>query len=999
LFVIPQVKKLRGVSMNRWSRRDVLKSGMAIPATTFLEGTAMMTLAQSVSAQTKPVPATVRERLSLDFGWRFHFGDASDSTKDFGFSNGRTREFQKTGNFLPAAALAFDDSDWKPIDLPHDWAISLPFQNDPALTSKGSYPIGRAYPKNSVGWYRLVFEIPETDKGKRISVEFDGVYREALFVVNGYYIGQHKGGYDAFSFDVTDFLILGTPNVFLVRVDATMSDGWFYEGAGIYRHVWLTKTAPVSVKKLGTLVRSELQPGKATLQIRTEVENHANRLQHVRVISTIVDPSGKLVAKATSPLASIPDEDEQTFEQQVNLADPSLWSLEERHLYKLVTQIEANGEVTDRSETRFGIRSLRFDADQGFSLNGKPVKVKGTCNHQDHAGLGVALPDAAQYFRIRKLQEMGCNGYRSSHNPPTTELLDACDELGMLVIDETRMMSSNPEGISQFADLVRRDRNHPSVFMWSMGNEERESTTEIGLHILTAMKKVATRLDGSRPVTVAPPPLGVGLGQGGLTVCDVMGYNYADPQVEQYHKAHPKIPVIGTENVSAVATRGIYKIDAAKGFIGSYDPYTTTGRASAEGWWRFVNSRPWVSGGFVWTGFDYRGEPSPYQWPNISSQYGVIDTCGFPKDTFYYFQAWWTAKPVLHVFPHWNWQGLEGQEIAVWVYSNLDHVELLHNGQSLGSKQVARDSHVAWNVKYAPGTIEARGFKNGQQVMVTRRETVGRAAKLSLVPDRTELTANGVDLAFFTVEVQDAEGRVLPTTDNEITFHVSGSGKLIGTGNGDPTSHESDIGSTRKAFSGLCMGIVQAGNTAGAIKVEVTSPGLSSATANVALNPAAQSPRIAPWERTVPSGSGVTGLWRPTSPTGQNGPDPLQLAVSGQMVFTLLQNGNGVGGTVEAPAGGGPFGASGGGAIENGRVEGSNISFRAGTTTYTGTFDGERIELRRSTPPRPGVNNPGTGEAGSRPVIGPLPDGTDPSLGGGFGQAQQQTIILRRAQR
>ena len=301
---------------------------------------------------------------------------------------------------------------------------------------------------------------------------------------------------------------------------------------------------------------------------------------------------------------------------------------------------------------------MKFDAEKGFFLNGKSVKLKGTCNHQDHAGLGAALPDAVQYYRIRKLQEMGCNSLRTSHNPPTPELLDACDELGMLVFDETRMMSSNPEGLSQFENLVRRDRNHPSVFMWSMGNEEGQANTEKGLHILTAMKAVATEYDGSRPVSIAPIRA---IGVGGLVECDVMGYNYMDPGAEAYHKAHPDKPVIGTETVSAVGTRGIYITDPDKGYVGSYDPYTTTGRASAEGWWSFCNARPWLAGGFVWTGFDYRGEPSPNEWPNISSQYGIIDTCGFPKDSFYYYQSWWTTKPVLHLFPHWNWPGMEGQ--------------------------------------------------------------------------------------------------------------------------------------------------------------------------------------------------------------------------------------------------------------------------------------------------------------------------------------------------
>ena len=351
-----------------------------------------------------------------------------------------------------------------------------------------------------------------------------------------------------------------------------------------------------------------------------------------------------------------------------------------------------------------------------------------------------------------------------------------------------------------------------------------------------------------------------------------MGYNYADPQAEAWHKNNPKIAIIGTENVSAVGTRGQYVTDRAKGTVSSYDPYTTTGRASAEGWWRFVSARPYISGGFVWTGFDYRGEPSPYQWPNISSQYGVIDTCGFPKDTFYYYQSWWTNKPVLHVFPHWNWPGLEGQEIAVWVHSNLDRVELFHNGQSLGAKDMQKDQHLAWIVKYAPGTIEARGYKDGRQVMTAKRETTGPAAKLVLRPDRTEISADGEDVAICTVEVQDAQGRVVPVTENDVTFKVTGPGEVIGTGNGDPTNHEPDPGPNRKAFAGLCMAIVQSTKTAGTLKVEATSPGLTAATATITSKAVKLRPQVAVWEREVPTGAGITGLWRPAD-RGRRGAD------------------------------------------------------------------------------------------------------------------------------
>ena len=864
--------------MKAFSRRDVLKSSLLVPAAaaTAQGMTTIDAAMQAAGEAAGPLSAgetahpasamsgSLRERLLVDFGWRFHFGDASDATKDFGFGSGRSGNFQKTGGFLAPSSLAFDDSDWKPVDLPHDWAIELPFQNDPALLSKGFYPLGRDYPTTSVGWYRRIFELPATDAGKRLTIEFDGAYRETMVAFNGFYLGHHSGGYDPFSFDVTDFANPGGRNVLLVRVDATESDGWFYEGAGIYRHVWLVKTNPVHVRQWGTFVASEIKSGSAALSIRTEVNNHGQAAANARVVSTVLDSKGDAVGKAVTATVSIPASSDQTYEQKITVSQPQLWSLEERNLYTLQTEVRAAGDVVDRYETRFGIRDIKIDAERGLLLNGNPVKVKGTCNHQDHAGLGAALPDAVQYYRIRKLQEMGCNSLRTSHNPPTPELLDACDELGMLVFDETRMMSSNPEGLGQFENLVRRDRNRPSVFMWSMGNEEATANTEKGLLILTAMKALAERHDGSRPVSIAPTGA---IGTGGLVVCDVIGYNYMDPGAEAYHKAHPDKPVIGTETVSAVGTRGIYVTDYEKGYVGSYDPYTTTGRASAEGWWRFCDARPWLAGGFVWTGFDYRGEPSPNGWPNISSQYGIIDTCGFPKDTYYYYKSWWTAEPVLHLFPHWNWPGMEGKSIAVWVHSNLDKVELFLNGQSLGMKEMKKDSHLAWDVTYAPGTIEARGYKGERLAMTAKRETTGAATTLAISADRSEISADGEDVAMFAVEVRDAQGRVVPITDNLVKFNVAGAGKLIGVGNGDPTDQESDKGTSRKAFSGLSMAIVQSQKTAGSITVEASSPGLTSASATIAAKSVTLRPQMAAWEREVPKGPGVTGLWRP----GQEG--------------------------------------------------------------------------------------------------------------------------------
>ena len=987
--------------MKNISRRDVLKASLLAPSVAAMaqvigpinSAAAVVSevsgLAGAPTSLASPTPGAGRERLLLDFGWRFHPGHAADPARDFGYGSASTGNFQKTGNFMHVASMSFDDSDWRGVDLPHDWAVELPFKNDPDLASKGFHPLGRNYPETSVGWYRRIFELPAEDSGKRITIEFDGAYREATVVFNGFYIGRHSGGYDSFSFDVSDFTNPGHPNVLLVRVDATESDGWFYEGAGLYRHVWLVKTSPVHVKRWGTFVRSEIRRNLAKLSVLTEVDNHGNTSCNVRVVSTIVDPSGSAVANDVTAFATIGVGDQRDYTQQIVVNGFRLWSLEERNLYKLLTEVQVDGSTVDRYETPFGIRSIQFDAERGFFLNGAPVKLKGTCNHQDHAGVGVALPDAVQCYRISKLQEMGCNALRTSHNPPTPELLDACDQAGMLVFDETRMMSSNPEGLQQFENLVRRDRNHPSVFLWSLGNEESQASTPRGVLILTAMKAVATRHDGSRPVSIAPL---MAIGTGGLAVGDVVGYNYMDPPAEAFHKAHPDKPVMGTENVSAVGTRGIYITDKTKGFVNSYDTYNTSGRASAEGWWNFCNARPWLSGGFVWTGFDYRGEPSPNGWPNIGSQYGILDTCGFPKDSFFYYQSWWTNKPLLHLFPHWNWPGYEGREIAAWVYSNLDRVELIHNGQSLGTKDVKKDSHVAWNVKYAPGFIEARGWKDGKQVLTTRRDTTGPAAKLVLRPDRDSLAADGEDVAMFTVEVQDAKGRAVPITDNLVTFRVTGPAKLIGVGNGDPTDQSPDKAASRRAFASYCMAIVQAEKTPGTITVEATSSGLTTATASVSSKQIPLRPQVGGWKRPIPKGAGITGLWKSVS---ESGPDFLAMLLGSPQLFTLTQEGGKLTGIVEGP--GGFFGGSDLPApVADGIVQGDHVTFKSGINSFEGTIHEDQIELQRF------VNLPFGMPAlpkqdPNRPAIGPAPDGSDPSIDFSGLAGSSLSVVLRRS--
>ena len=915
-------------SSNTWTRRSFLKTSLAAPAAAAISGRptfvaqgaapANQQSTSDVSGGTSP-----RTRELLDFGWRFHLGDACDAEKDFGFGAGGFGTFSKAGGLVRAARPNFDDSSWKAVDLPHDWAVDLPFVNDPVLVARGSHPLGRKYPATSIGWYRRVFELPADAAGKRIWLEFDGIYRDAMLVFNGHYMGVNFSGYAPSSYDVTDFANLGGKNVILVRVDATLSDGWFYEGAGIYRHAWLTRTNPLHVPQWGTVVRSDVEVEKATLSILTEVANDAAAATDCRVVSTILDPEGRVAGKTATPRVSMAGWTSHTHQQQLAVSQPALWSLESPALYKLITEVEAGGRLTDRYETTFGIRSIQFDADKGFLLNGNPVKIKGTCNHQDHAGVGSALPDRIQYYRIEKLKEMGSNGYRTSHNPPTPELLDACDRLGMLVMDETRMMSSAPEGLSQLDRLIRRDRNHPCVVIWSLANEEPEQGSTRAARIMTTMKRLAKRLDPTRPVTAA---MNGDWGKGISAVVDVQGFNYHNDGIDAFHRQFPRQPSVGTETASTVSTRGIYTNDKDKGYVSAYDLNYPPWASTAEAWWKVYDERPFVSGGFAWTGFDYRGEPTPYEWPCINSHFGIMDTCGFPKDNYFYYQAWWGAKPVLHLFPHWNWEGREGQEIEVWVHSNLERVELYLNGQSLGSLEMARDLHLQWKVKYAPGTLEARGFRDGRHALTARRETTGRATQLVLKPDRATISADGEDVSLIAAEVQDQQGRVVPVADNEVTFKVSG-GRLIGVGNGDPSCHESDKGDKRSAFNGLCMAIVQATRQPGDLVVDASSPGLTPASVTIHCQAAALRPAVAEVHREPPpAGPGIIGTWE------SQGGDEM-----GTATFVFENRHDRVGGYVESD-----FGEE---TITDVEVEQDRVSFTAGPARFSGEMKGDQMTL------------------------------------------------------
>ena len=799
------------------------------------------------ASEPKSAPAaSPREQLLLDFGWKFALGDAASAEGDFGY--GRDLLFAKAGESGGAVAPGFDDSAWRSLDLPHDWAVELGFVEvkDSNVEAHGFKPIGRRFPQTTVGWYRKSFLIPKSDEGRRLAVKFDGVFRDCQVWLNGHFLGRNLSGYSEFILDITDYAEYGGRNTLVVRADAGLYEGWFYEGAGIYRHVWLQKYDPVHIPEYGLFVRAEAGPEEAQVLVDTRVFNQSLAEARAELWTTVLDDQGRTVAEAgPEPLRLGPDISAEVA-QKLPVLHPRLWSLETPNLYRLVSEVRSEGQVVDRRETEFGIRSIVFDKDKGFFLNGRPVRIQGVCCHQDHAGVGSALPDALQNYRIARLKDMGCNAYRSSHNPPTTELLQACDRLGMLVMDENRLMGSSPEMMGQWETLILRDRNHPSVIIWSIGNEEfAVQDTPVGRRLAQSLKQRQRELDPSRLCTYAGNN-----GQnyaGANEVADVRGFNYHLEAVDPYRAEHPDQVLWGTETASTVCTRGVYANDVEKGYVADYDLNHPPWGSTAESWWSLFAARPWLLGGFVWTGFDYRGEPTPYGWPCINSHFGIMDMCGFPKNNFYYYQAWWTDRDVLHISPHWNWKGREGRTIDVWCQSNCDAVELFLNGRSLGRKTMPRWSHLEWRVTYEPGVLSAKGWKGGK-MLTAEVGTTDEPAGLRLEPDRTSIRADGEDLAVVNVWAADAKGREVPTADVLVQFEVADGGRIIGVGNGDPSSHEPDKflegGWQRRLFNGRAQVIVQAGRQAGPIRLRASADGIKPAEVVITAAPAAPRPKV-----------------------------------------------------------------------------------------------------------------------------------------------------------
>ena len=775
-----------------------------------------------------------RETIRLSEGWKFALGNASDPAKDFGCGTEYFNYLTKANSIHNEGPYVqkFDDSGWQEVNIPHDWVTTLPYAKE-ASHSHGYKTVGYKYPETSVGWYRKVITIPSEDLGKHISLRFDGIFRNAQVWFNGFYMGTEPSGYATQVYDVTEYVNYGGDNLICVRADATLEEGWFYEGAGIYRDAWLEKRAAVGVTPFGTFVYAKLKAPytKAIIHVKTEVSNSSLLATDYIVEQRLLDADGHEVSYTeTKESQHLKAKDTKTTHQMMNIDKPHLWSTDDPYLYRMETTVKVDGKTTDVYTTTFGIRDIAFDADKGFLLNGQQLKLKGVNMHQDHAGVGSAIPDALQAWRIKQLKKFGCNAYRSSHNPMTPAMLDICDREGILVIDENRLTGINTEHQRLLENMIKRDRNHPSVILWSDGNEEwgMENTVQ-GTRIAAAMREYTKLLDPTRPSTIA--------NAGGVEMIkglDVVGFNYIlQNDVDNRKKANPTWKIVGTEETTGCGTRGVYFKDASQsGRMPSMnleaDQDGTENRI--ERGWKFYAERPWGAGLFYWTGFDYRGEPNPLSYPATDSEFGILDYCGFWKDEAWYLKSWWTDEPTLHIFPHWNLQGHEGEEIDLWAYSNCDEVELTVNGKKHGRQKMPKNGHLKWKAVYKPGKVVAVGYKNGKRIMTQTIETTKPASKIVLKSDRQSISADGRDVAVITVEIQDSKGRTVPDACQMLNFSLTGDGRILGAGNGDPSYLGEDHPKEKDcrefsipAFNGLAQIILQSGRTPSDMTLTVMS--------------------------------------------------------------------------------------------------------------------------------------------------------------------------------
>ena len=783
-------------------------------------------------------------KASFDDGWSFSRGDISD-----------------------AQSPHFSGGAWTTVDLPHDWSIAGPWSKDESSGSGGGYvPTG-------IGWYRKFFHLPGVAADRRVAVLFDGVYQRSDVWINGHHLGMRPYGYISFSYDVTPHLRFGGErNLIAVRVDNSLQpNSRWYSGSGMYRHAWLVITNPLHIAQWGTVIRTpEIAPERAAVEISTRVCNELDRPAPCVLTTAILDGSGKTVQTDTAQ-AEIPAGGEHVFQQRLFVANPELWSLASPRLYAARQTLSQQGADVDGESTPFGIRDIRFEADRGFLLNGEHVKLNGVCLHGDGGAVGTAVPERIWERRLALLKEMGCNAIRCSHNPPAPEFLDLCDTMGFLVMDEAfdewrEAKSQTPQygyhkyfdewAVRDISDMIARDRNHPSIVLWSAGNEVPDQVVPEGPETLRKLLGILHAEDKTRPVTTACDQIAAepraALPEF-LALLDVVGYNYVDrwrDRREKYYGIdrhdYPQRRVIGTESVALSGVRGAYGAGAD---IPDYGQRAFNTRIEVEQLQKFVQTWDYVSGDFFWTGIDYLGEAV---WPARSSSAGVLDTCGFPKDGYYFYQSQWTSAPVLHLFPHWNWRGQEGEVITVICYTNCETVELFLNGKSLGVRgycfprpgmerrygnyprrakelQTTADLHLSWDVPYRAGVLKAVGRKDGQVVKTAEVSTTGDPAAIRLTADRTRIGTGRGDVSHVTVEVVDQEGRTVPTAGNQIAFAIEGPGRILGLDNGRPDSHESFQGSQREAFNGMALVLLQSNGRSGTIRLSASATSLAGA--------------------------------------------------------------------------------------------------------------------------------------------------------------------------
>jgi len=765
----------------------------------------------------------------------------------------------------------FSDSSWRTLDLPHDWSIEGEFKEDAAAGGTGAYlPTGW-------GWYRKQFLLPAATKGKRVSLHFDGVYQRSEVWINGVSLGMRPYGFISFSYDLTPYLNPpGKPNQIAVRVDNSLQPNCrWYSGSGIYRHTWLVVTDVVHIVPWGICVRTpSISAENMDVAIATRVRNQGDEDERCDLLVEILDPHGSVVQQSTAS-ETVRHGEETTFSQTLKVASPSLWSTTTPQMYRVRCTLTFKGHQLDQESVKFGVREIAFDADKGFFLNGQHVKLNGVCIHGDGGSVGTAVPERVWERRLELLQQMGCNAIRLSHNPPAPELLDLLDRMGFLVMAEAFDEWRQPKGqtpqygyhkyfdewsVRDITAMIERDRNHPSIVIWSAGNEVPDQTDPRGPETLQRLLDLVHGMDPTRLVTVACDNIAsepkAALPEF-LEKLDVVGYNYVDrwrDRREKYYsidrQAHPKRRFIGTESSALYGARGVYAVDQTNSLF--FERASNT-LIEVEQLQKFIQTYDYVSGDFIWVGIDYLGES---RWPSKLAATGALDTCGFAKDNFYFYQSIWTDTPVLHLSPHWNWDGKEGQTIPVTCYTNCDTVELFLNDKSLGTKgyafprpgmigkygeypararalQTTADLHLSWDAVYAPGTLRAVGSKAGKTILTTEVHTTGKPAKLALSADREQIGTSAGEVSHVTVQVLDSEGRVVPTADDEITFSVQGQGRILGVDNGQPNSHESYKGDTRRAFNGLALVLLQPTGGAGAMTLSASSPSLTGAQLSV----------------------------------------------------------------------------------------------------------------------------------------------------------------------